>query len=246
MRRAAVVVCAAALACGPNQQSEESESDSQDGSVVDECAEPTAPRTDTCGDGLRQRGEVCLGTSSFFPLQITDEQPYGTTPTLLVIDADNDGHVDLITGARALMGDGEGGVREVVLAPNQANEGTAQPIDFDVDGVMDLAWRNDAGVYPGENHTDMWRPWDATDLNDDGVPDLLLVLELGDDDEYGAYVAYGEGNGAFAEPVALGNERPWFAIKAVDFNEDGVTDLAGVIEAEPTVFGGVEVVFQER
>jgi hypothetical protein len=358
-----------------------------------------------------------LGGSNFFELHITDTQPYGTNPTLLVVDADNDGHMDLTTGDRTIMGDGVGGVREIVALTTSTLDG-AHPVDFDRDGVTDLVWRHGLGVllvhggqlfpepafsiatsqppqdlatgdfdgdglpdmmvvyqygdsmpsfelawlrgmgngefqevavdedvngtslrsgpyfgdddatdlYLGgewfaggtagltkvdywkaeygidpylflplaadvtcdarvdlvgllhstrdgilgvysqratggysltdtfsalvsesEDYPDEWVPWDAADLNFDGLPDLALVLNESNYDSFGPYVAFSTGDGTFAEPVGLDTMRPWFAIKIVDFNEDGVADLAGVTQASgpPTIFGGVEVLFQE-
>jgi hypothetical protein len=408
-------LCVLSIACGPNGPGADTESDSHDGVIVDQCPEPMGVTSQTCGDGQHQPGEVCWGGSTFFELQISDTLPYGTTPELLAVDADNDGHVDLITGERAVMGDGTGGMREIVALNFGDNYG-ALAIDVDNDGVTELAWRYGQGVrlvhggelfpevmsyivtsqppqdlavgdfdgdglpdfmviyqfgdampsfrlawlrglgsgefeevdvdeyvtgttvrsgpffgsddatdlcasgrwfagsatglvsvvhteygidpnlyapplvadvtcdtrvdllgmrgghidgifvvysqradgnylltdtfaaLPSESNTDFdeWIAWDAADLNFDGLPDLALILSESNYESFGAHVAYATGDGTFAEPVALDTARSWFAIKAVDFNEDGVFDLAGVADASgpPTVFGGVEVLFQ--
>ncbi len=71
------------------------------------------------------------------------------------------------------------------------------------------------------------------DLNNDGVPDLLLCCDTGGN----VWYQLSDGNGAFLAPVAVGPIYQFgFSLASGDFNKDGRTDVA-----IPNRLGGITI-----
>jgi hypothetical protein len=176
-------------------------------------------------------------TTVVSPLQV------GQVHGLAAGDFNGDGKMDLViadnagTQAIILLGNGDGSFAYKQSIPTVTNPDGIAVGDFNMDGNADVAVVSDQGAglsvllgkgdgtftaqpllsAEGADITSMA----VADFNGDGFPDLLF-----NDREFGARVAYGNGEGAFQLPQGLLPGVEGFTVAVGDFNGDGRPDVA--------------------
>ncbi len=160
-----------------------------------------------------------------------------------VDDFNKDNNLDIAVTTRAnisvLLGDGTGNFAEPVLFTGGNEPEAVTTGDFNKDGNVDMAVTNDSdgtvSIFIGDGAGAFSDPTNFTagnlpqaitssDFNSDGSLDLAVVNRNGNN----VTILLGNGNGGFttsgAEEVTVGDSP--VAVKAADFNNDGIIDLA--------------------
>jgi hypothetical protein len=182
-----------------------------------------------------------------------------TRDAVYLQDLNGDGYVDLLTtdslGAQfeVFLGKGNGTFPSFVRYSLTTSAGPFLPVDVDADGHLDVL----TVVYPGQLGYFKGNPDGtfssltplgtvpssnplvaATDLNSDGVPDLIFSTASG------IAVSLGKSGLSFGSPLTTisgGSTSPYSMLPAKpaagDFNGDGHTDLAMAVE------GGIVLLF---
>jgi hypothetical protein len=161
--------------------------------------------------------------------------PLGDTQnSVAVADFNRDGNPDLAVcngdgSVSVLLGNGDGTFRPQLVTQTYGGVSLAAG-DFNGDGILDLAVAG-GGIFLGNGDGTFTQgfffsaqsPVDivAADFNGDGKLDLALINE-----NYTLYIALGNGDGTFQNPVSF--TGPFFvtSLAAADFNGDGKLDLA--------------------
>ncbi len=190
--------------------------------------------------------------------EVLDPQPHNITvqeiaasngeKTFLTGDFNHDGHIDLIVAEETqdrivvFVNNGAGELQSTAQFPAGAQPSWMAPVDFDTDGVADLAIINheantitllrgngDASFEPAdparfpietEPHSHVIA---AADMNNDGAIDLIIDSR----DHLGVYVLPGGAEGEFDAPgqsVDVGG-APYLGFAVVDINHDGLPDI---------------------
>ena len=172
-----------------------------------------------------------------------------TTANISFGDFDGDGHPDilLVKGRhwpivdKVLLGDGSGKIRKTynlgIVSDRSYTGGLA---DFNGDGFVDIAVRNDAPdrklIYLNDGKgnftigSEFGRPeWPTrnlsiADINNDGFPDLILA-NRGDAGKTSNYICLNDGKGKFNADCIPFAPYPATTISTVDINKDGFIDL---------------------
>lgn len=164
-------------------------------------------------------------------------------------DLDQDGHLDivLVKGRHwplsnvVLLGDGTGGFRSVrTLTDVEDRSYSGVLVDIDIDGDLDVLISNDRPdpnvVYlnngdgeftPGSSFGRLeWptRHVSVADLNNDGLPDIVIANRTGDSSGFN-YVCLNHGGGRFDADCSAFSQESSTTITPSDFNGDGAPDL---------------------
>jgi len=170
----------------------------------------------------------------------------GGVGSLVTADFNGDGIPDLavVAGSSVLVfmgkGDGTFGPTPVSLLAGTSPAGIAAG-DLNGDGIMDLVVANDAesgsvteflgngdGTFKAGNAISGTGEGSVgvaiADFNGDGIPDLAITNSSGES----VSILLGKGDGTFQPPVSYPVPEPYYlqSIFAVDFNGDGIADLA--------------------
>jgi len=173
---------------------------------------------------------------------------------LVIADFNNDGHLDFAIGAGygidVALGNGDGTFQRFasfIPAGAGVNGSTTMAsvvADFDGDGNQDLVLYSTAGVFilPGKGDgtfgsarlitqtpfTAGLAQVQAADLNGDGHPDLVVLINNLLPALANATVLMNNGNGTFTSHIAfnLPSLESAVGVAIADFNRDGVPDLA--------------------
>ncbi len=194
----------------------------------------------------------------------------------MVADFNHDGKLDLAIGWT------DGGRSIIQVFPGNGDGTFHRSIDTDIpfaiyglvtgdfngDGIEDIALSkighfNISTLYvflgTGDGHFTQapeggsmgYQPVLAADFNGDGKLDLIVAHYDSENDAF-LYVAYGNGDGTFADPVFF-EEQEFYSLPAAgDFNGDGILDVAttpcsycsGNTRGEVDVFWGTSAGFQ--
>lgn len=171
-----------------------------------------------------------------------------TTANVSFGDFDGDGHLDilLVKGRhwpiidRILLGDGLGGIRKTYNLGKVADRSyTGGLADFNRDGFLDIAVSNDAPdkkliyfndgkgnfIIGSEFGLPEWptRNLSIADINNDGLPDLILANRGGPSTSN--YICLNQGKGLFNSSLIAFARYPATTITPADFNKDGLVDL---------------------
>jgi hypothetical protein len=172
------------------------------------------------------------GGFQFDPLRVTSS----FNATCRIVDLDTDGFADLLAGASLFRGTGAGGFAAEQLVTPPSLFTPIDAADIDGNGLPDLienegyAWGYSLATapleygMPIETGLGTARPSSSTaaDFNHDGKLDMVV----GDEDLGSVRLLYGNGDGTFAPPLAVGNVAlPW-AITTADFDNNGRLDIA--------------------
>jgi len=178
-------------------------------------------------------------------------EPEGATSANVSIgDLDQDGHLDvvLVKGRHwplsdiLLMGDGTGAFRPArAIASVEDRSYSGVLVDIDADGDLDVVVSNDhpdpnlvylnngQGEFTVGSHFGKgeWptRHVNVTDLNNDGQPDIIIANRTGDSSGFN-YVCLNRGAGQFDDDCIAFSQESSTTITALDFNDDGLPDLA--------------------
>ncbi len=170
----------------------------------------------------------------------------GSNPDMVHLsDLDNDGDLDiaLTSGGdiAVLAGNGDGTFQEAALYDVNGYPSGVAINDFNGDGILDLAvvnWHTPtylASLFFGNGDCTFQDPVDIElvnrpnavvtgDLNNDSIPDLAVVIYVGND----VLILLGNGDGTFiVADICSVNISPW-DIAIGDLDEDGHLDLAVV------------------
>lgn len=178
------------------------------------------------------------------------EDSAATSANASIGDVDGDGHLDvvLVKGRHwplvdyVLPGDGAGGFGAArPLGPTADRSYSGVLVDMDGDGDLDVVVSNDdpdpkvVHLNDGTGHfsvgSTFGRPeWSTrhirvTDLNADGLPDVVLANRTGDDSGFN-YVCMGESGGRFSDTCDGFSRESATTITPADFDGDGDLDLA--------------------
>jgi hypothetical protein len=171
-----------------------------------------------------------------------------TTANVSFGDFDGDGHLDilLVKGRhwpivdRVLIGDGLGGIRSTYNLGKVADRSyTGGLADFNGDGFLDIAVSNDAPdrklIYTNDGKGNFtigsefglpeWptRNLSIADINNDGLPDLILANRS--NSSTSNYICLNQGKGQFNSNCIAFAHYPATTITPADFNKDRLVDL---------------------
>lgn len=171
-----------------------------------------------------------------------------TTANVSFGDFDSDGHLDilLVKGRhwpivdKVLLGDGAGGIRKTYSLGKIADcSYTGILFDFNGDGFLDIAISNDLPdrklIYFNDGKGNFtigsefglpeWptRNLSIADINNDGLPDLILANR--GNAATSNYVCLNQGKGQFNSSCIAFAHYPATTITPADFNKDGLIDL---------------------
>ena len=212
---------------------------------------PPEPRPESCGNGMHEPGELCFRSQIEFYSRID--------PCALDVgDIDGDGHLDVATPnsdfdhaespqnlTSVLFGDGQGGLSEPV--PYVTGDDIPVGVrlgDLDGSGMLDVVVVNsDAGSltvllnFGDRQFGDAGRVGagagpviaDVGDVNGDGVLDVAVAAT----DE--VRVALGRGDGNFEPSVAFPQPGVLWAVRLLDVDGDGATDMLASNTSAATV-----------
>jgi FG-GAP-like repeat len=171
-----------------------------------------------------------------------------TTANVSFGDFNGDGHLDilLVKGRhwpivdRVLLGDGSGGIRKTYNLGTVADRSyTGGLADFNGDGFIDIAISNDAPdkklIYINDGKGNFtigsefglpgWptRNLSIADINNDGLPDLILANR--GNSSTSNYICLNQGKGQFNNSCIAFARYPATTITPADFNKDRLVDL---------------------
>ncbi|MGE5277423.1 MAG: FG-GAP-like repeat-containing protein [Acidobacteriota bacterium] len=182
--------------------------------------------------------------------------PAGDYPVALAAgDLNTDGKLDLVvtnyydTDFQVFLGNGNGTFQVPIsyplAQPFAGNAGALAVRDFDGDGKLDVVAAASFGSNPanlqffhglgdgtfsssGSGQPLEFFPWTfaVSDLNGDGLPDLIASQPAGYSNPNYVMVLLGNGDGTFAPPVNLLAGTSPGSVAIGDFDEDGSPDLA--------------------
>jgi hypothetical protein len=176
------------------------------------------------------------------------EEKSDTTANVGFGDFDGDGHLDilLVKGRhwpifdRVLLGDGRGGIQKTYNLGKVADRSYAGGLaDFNGDGFLDIAISNDNPdrklIYLNDGKGNFaigsefgspeWptRNLSVADINNDGLPDLILA-NRGNASTFN-YICLNQGKGQFTGDCIRFAQYPSTTITPADFTKDGSIDL---------------------
>jgi VCBS repeat protein/PASTA domain-containing protein len=163
----------------------------------------------------------------------------GAPLSVIVVDATQDGILDIVTansaspGMTVLPGRADGSFERALEFARDAEARALVSDDFDDDGALDLALADatgvtiyggdEAGLVPGESYAiDSPASLAATDLDNDGLVDLVVTSST----KPAISVLRGVGDGTFDAPVEHAIVSPATSVFAADLDDDEVPDLA--------------------
>jgi FG-GAP-like repeat/Abnormal spindle-like microcephaly-assoc'd, ASPM-SPD-2-Hydin len=165
-------------------------------------------------------------------------------------DFNGDHKLDLIVGGQAegsnttvflLKGDGTGNFNVQMISNSFTSYGASLPVnlavsDFNRDGYMDFAISDNSGISVYLNSANQFvstplqvssiqYPYAlAVDLNNDGIPDLVLA-DQDNTTSAGVSVLIGNGDGTFKTATNYWTGFPAYTVTPLDLNKDGNIDL---------------------
>lgn len=81
-----------------------------------------------------------------------------------------------------------------------------------------------------------WEPWDVADLNEDHVPDLVVIGPAG------LAISFTTSSGTLGPLTPVMTPHPWVAARAADVDADGTPELIGLFADQDDISGGFEII----
>jgi hypothetical protein len=195
-------------------------------------------------------GKIDLATANIFSNDVSTllgngdgtfrgARSYQGSGSLLVLDLNHDGKLDVVASTGVMLGNGDGTLQPRVIIPlNGPDSGPPVTADFNRDGNPDLAFPTSLNLATGDqavavllgNGDGTFQPEKdlgvnflgpqylvTTDFNGDGNPDLIVT---GD----GIAIGLGDGTGNFQFQFIM-NAPDCCQIVTADFNRDGKPDF---------------------